>query len=122
MYLKLEYPTIIVSFKQLLKTISKEETQKQNLIGTKMLSVLVFSENTLTKIRKKNSITDYCDFHKTVLEILHKHAPIEKKVFLRFTDKLFEVKALKKSVMLRSKLKDIYHEAIANEDCYIYKY
>ena len=44
---------------------------------------------------KNNSITEYSHFQNVFLEILHKHAPIKKKI-LRFNDNPFMTKPLKK--------------------------
>ena len=55
---------------------------------------------------KNNSITEYSHFQNIFLEILHKHAPIKKKI-LRFNDNPFMTKALRKAIMHRSKLKNI---------------
>ena len=41
-----------------------------------------------------NSITEYSHFQNVFLEILHKHAPIKKKI-LRFNDNHFMTKALR---------------------------
>ena len=54
------------------------------------------------------------------LEIFHKHVSIKKKI-LRFNDNPFMTKALRKAVMDRSKLKNIFHETRAKEDWNNYK-
>ena len=64
---------------------------------------------------KNNSITEYSHFQNIFLEILHKHAPIKKKI-LRFNDNPFMTKALRKAIMHRSKLKNIFHKTRAKED------
>ena len=64
---------------------------------------------------KNNRITKYSDFQNIFLEILHKHAPIKKKI-LRFNNNPFMTKALRKAIMLRSKLKNIFHKTRAKED------
>ena len=69
---------------------------------------------------KNNSITEYSHSQNIFLEILHKHAPIEKKM-LRFNDSPFMTKALRKSIMHRSKLKNIFHKTRAKEDWNSYK-
>ena len=46
---------------------------------------------------KNNSITEYSHFQNIFLEILHKHAPIKRKI-LRFNDNPFLIKALRKHV------------------------
>ena len=50
---------------------------------------------------KNNSITEYSHFQNIFLEILHKHAPIKKKI-LRFNDNPFMTKALRKAITHRS--------------------
>ena len=69
---------------------------------------------------KNNSITEYSHFQNIFLEILHKHAPIKKKI-LRFNDNPFMTKALRKAIMHRSKLKNIFHKTRAKEDWNNYK-
>ena len=69
---------------------------------------------------KNNSITEYSHFQNIFLEILHKHAPIRKKI-LRFNDNPFMTKALRKTIMHRSKLKNIFHKTRAKEDWNNYK-
>ena len=69
---------------------------------------------------KNNSITEYSHFQNIFLEILHKHAPIKKKIF-RFNDNPFMTKALRKAIMHRSKFKNIFHKTRAKEDCNSYK-
>ena len=69
---------------------------------------------------KNNSITEYSHFQNIFLEILHKHAPIKKKI-LRFNDNPFKNKALRKAIMHRLKLKNIFHKTRAKEDWNNYK-
>ena len=69
---------------------------------------------------KNNNITEYSHFQNIFLEILHKHAPIKKKI-LRFNDNPFMTKALRKAIMHRSKLKNIFHKTRAKEDWNNYK-
>ena len=64
---------------------------------------------------KNNSITEYSHFQNIFLEILHKHAAIKKKI-LRFNDDPFMTKALRKAIMHRSILKNIFHKTRAEED------
>ena len=49
------------------------------------------------------------------MEILHKHAPIKKKI-LRFNDNPFMTKSLRKAIIHRLKLKNIYNNIKVNED------
>ena len=69
---------------------------------------------------KNNTITEYSHFQNIFLEILHKHAPIKKKM-LRFNDNPFMTKALRKAIMHRSKLKEIFHKMRTKEDWNNYK-
>ena len=64
---------------------------------------------------KNNNIAEYSHFQNILLEILHKHAPIKKKM-LRFNDNRFMTKALRKAIMHRSKLKNVFHKTRAKED------
>ena len=73
------------------------------------------SKEDLDNNLNNNSITEYYHFQNIFLEILHKHAPIKKKI-LRFNDSPFMTKALRKAVMHRSKLKTIFHKTRAKED------
>ena len=79
----------------------------------------IFKED-LENSFKNNFITEYSDFENVSLEIFHKHAPIKKKI-LRFNDNLFMTKSLRKAIMHRSKLKNIYHKTTANGDWDNYK-
>ena len=65
---------------------------------------------------KNNSITEYSHFQNVFLEILHKHAPIKKNI-LRFNDNPFMTKALRKAIMHKLKLKNIFHKTRPKEDC-----
>ena len=49
----------------------------------------------------------YSDFQSTFTEVLHNHAPIKKKI-LRFNNSPFMTITLRKAIMHRSKLKNIY--------------
>ena len=69
---------------------------------------------------KNNFITEYSNFQNVFLEILHKHAPIKKKI-LRFNDDPFMTKSLRKAITHRSKFKNIYNKTKTNEDWDNYK-
>ena len=51
---------------------------------------------------KSNNRVNFSDFQNALTTVLHKHAPIKKKI-LRFNNSLFMSKALRKAVMHRSK-------------------
>ena len=75
----------------------------------------------LTALTGRNLIsTCNTHFQSIFLETLHKHAPIKKKI-LRFNDNPFMTKALRKAIMHRSKLKNIFHKTRAKEDWNNYK-
>jgi hypothetical protein len=59
------------------------------------------------KDRLKTDRGDYAKFEENFLEVLNKHAPIKKKV-VRANDKPFMTKTLRKAIMRRSALKNIY--------------
>ena len=69
---------------------------------------------------KNTSITEYSHFQNIFREILHRHAPIKKKIS-RFNDNPFMTKSLRKAIMHRSKLKNIFHKTRAKEDWINYK-
>ena len=79
----------------------------------------IFKED-LENSFKNIFITEYSDFQNIFIEILHKHAPIKKKI-LRFNDNPFMTKSLRKAIIHRSKLKNIYNNIKANEDWENYK-
>ena len=79
----------------------------------------IFKED-LENSFKNTFITEYSNFQNVFLEILHKHAPIKKNV-LRFHGNPFMKKSLRKAIMHRSKLKNIYNKTRANEDWDNYK-
>ena len=61
----------------------------------------------LDKNLKSNHIVVFSDFQNTFTTVLHKHAPIKKKI-LRFNNNPFMSKVLRKVIMHRSKLKNVY--------------
>ena len=63
----------------------------------------------LDKNLKSNNTVNFSDFQNTFTTVLHKHAPIKKKI-LRFNNNPFMSKALRKAIMHRSKLKNIYNK------------
>ena len=63
----------------------------------------------LDKNLKSSNTVNFCDFQNTFTIVLHEHAPIEKKN-LRFNNSPFISKALRKTIMHRSKLKNIYNK------------
>ena len=70
--------------------------------------IKLFKED-LDKNLKSNNTVNFSDFQSTFTTVLHKHAPIKKKI-LRFNNNPFIFKALRKSIMHRSKLKKIYNK------------
>ena len=67
----------------------------------------------LDKNLKSNHIVIFSDFQNTFTTVLHKHAPIKKKI-LRFNNNPFMSKALRKAIMHKSKLKNIYNKKRAD--------
>ena len=63
----------------------------------------------LDKNPKSNNTVNLSDFQNTFTTVLHKHAPIKKKI-LRFNNNPDMSKALRKAIMHRSKLKNIYNK------------
>ena len=63
----------------------------------------------LDKNLKSNNTVNFSDFQNTLTTILHKRAPIKKKI-LRFNNNPFMSKAVRKAIMHRSKLKNIYNK------------
>ena len=57
---------------------------------------------------KSNNTVNFSDFQNSFTTVLHKHAPIKKKT-LRFNNSPFMSKALRKAIMHRSKLKNVYN-------------
>ena len=70
--------------------------------------IKLFKED-LDKNLKSNNTVNFSDFQNTFTTVLHKHAPIKKKI-LRFNNNPFMSKALRKAIMHRSKLKSIYNK------------
>ena len=70
--------------------------------------IKLFKED-LDKNLKSNNTVNFSDFQNTFTTVLHKHAPIKKKI-LRFNNNPFMSKALRKAIMHRSKLKNIYNK------------
>ena len=68
----------------------------------------LFKED-LDKNLKSNNTVNFSDFQNTFTTVLHKHAPIKKKI-LRFNNSPFMSKALRKAIMHRSKLKNVYNK------------
>jgi exonuclease III/predicted transport protein len=65
----------------------------------------VFHRELMEKLRSEQ--VNYANFEDKFLEVLNKHAPIKKKV-VRANDKPFMTKALRKAIMQRSALKNVY--------------
>ena len=60
------------------------------------------------------------DFQSTFTRVLHNHAPIKKKI-LRFNNSPFMTKTLRKAIMHRSKLKNVYNKKRTNYNWANYK-
>ena len=70
--------------------------------------VKLFKED-LDKNLKSNNTDHFSDFQNTFTTVLHKHAPIQKKI-LRFNNSPFMSKTLRKAIMHKSKLKNVYNK------------
>ena len=66
-------------------------------------------EADLDKNLKSNNTIIFSNFQNTFIRVLHKHGPSKKKI-LRFNGSSFISKALKKVIMHRSKLKNVYNK------------
>ena len=62
----------------------------------------------------------FSDFQSTFTRVLHNHPPIKKNI-LRFNNSSFMTKALRKAIMHRFKLKNIYSKKRTNENWEDYK-
>ena len=76
--------------------------------GYKAFNIDFFSKD-LTGCFKSHNTYDYSYFEKGFLKFPNKHEPIKKKI-LRFNKNPFMSKALRKVIMHRSKLKNIYNK------------
>ena len=74
----------------------------------------------LDKNPKSNNTDNLSDFQNTFTTVLHKHAPIKKKI-LKFNNNPDMSKALRKAIMHRSKLKNIYNKKRTDVNCANYK-
>ena len=70
--------------------------------------IKLFKED-LDKNLKSNNTVNFSDFQNTFTTVLHKHDPIKKKILI-FNNNPFMSKALRKSFMHKSKLKNIYNK------------
>ena len=59
------------------------------------------------------SIMDYKNFKDTIIDFLNKHAPLKRK-YLRANHSNFVTKELNKTIMQRSKLRNLYLEVRSN--------
>ena len=69
---------------------------------------------------KSNNTVNFSDLENTFTTVLLKHAPIKKKI-LRFNNNPFMSKALRKTIMHKSKLKNIYNKKRADVNWANYK-
>ena len=56
---------------------------------------------------KSGVVTAYSNFQNIFIQVLNNHAPAKKKILL-FNDNSFMTKTLRKAIMHRSRLKNIY--------------
>ena len=63
---------------------------------------------------------DYSCFQNIFIALLNKHAPIKKKI-IRFNNNSFMSRALRKAIMHRSKLKNIYNKYRTEDNWANYK-
>ena len=81
--------------------------------------IKLFKED-LDENLKSNNTINFTAFQNTFTTVLHKHAPIKKKI-LRFNNNPFMSKALRKAIMHKSKLKNIYNKKRADVNWANYK-
>ena len=67
-----------------------------------------FFKRDLQESLENHTSCGYSCFQNIFIELLNKHAPIKKKI-MRFNNNPFMSKALRKTIMQRSKLKNIYN-------------
>ena len=67
-----------------------------------------------------SNIEDYSSFQEAFTNVLHKHAPIKERI-LRYNNNPSMTKRLRKAIMLRSKMKNIYNEKHTQESLNSYK-
>ena len=68
-----------------------------------LLNVKLYKEDLDKNVKSKNTV-NFSDFQNIFITVLHKNAPIKKRV-LRFIDSPFMSKALRKAIMHSSKFK-----------------
>ena len=68
----------------------------------------IFRRDLLSKLNE-NLISEYSLFHNIFVNTLNRHAPLKQKI-MRFNNSPFMTKALRKAIMRRSKLKNLYNK------------
>ena len=74
----------------------------------------------LDKDLENNTSFEYSQFQNTFIRVIHKIAPLKKKI-LRFNKSPFMTKTLRKTIMHRLKSKNIYNEKRTDDNCANYK-
>ena len=69
---------------------------------------------------KSGVVTEYSNFQNIFIQVLNNHAPAKKKI-VRFNNSPFMTKTLRKAIMHRSRLKNIYIRKRNGKNCENYK-
>ena len=69
---------------------------------------------------KSGVVTAYSNFQNIFIQVLNNHAPAKKKI-VRFINSPFMTKTLRKAIMHRSRLKNIYIRKRNGKNCENYK-
>ena len=77
-------------------------------MGYNSFDVKHLKEDLYKNLESKNTI-NFSNIHNTFITILHKHVLTKKNIF-RFNNSPFMSKALRKAIMHRSELKNIYNK------------
>ena len=96
------------------KTISKGNSKKMFYRDYKRFDQKKFETELKFKLNSQTNLS-YSTFQAVFLEILNKIAPVKVKV-LRFNNNSFLTKSLRKAIMLRSRLKNIFNKQRSDEN------
>ena len=113
------YESGLSDFQKLNTTILRKSITKGNPRNILYRDSKIFDqkkfEDQLCSQLASIKIVDYTQFHEIFLKTLDAIAPIKKKI-LRFNHNLFITKALRKAIMVRSKLKNKYNKIRTEEN------
>ena len=118
------YESGLSDFHKLITTILRKSITKRNPGNILYRDYKIFDqkkfEDELRSQSESIKTVDYSQFHEIFLETLDAIAPVKKKI-LRFNHNPFMSKALCKSIMVRSKLKNKYNKNRTEENWDSYK-